>query len=286
MIYGRTSKLSATTALSATYCAAILARMPHPHLFSTNTSMARLSAEHYRANTSMTPEHTRKSGRLRDIFKSRSSASPTDMSKLQPPDPSPLPSPTVKVGFEQVGLLPSERGSSKGSEPESFAGRSTSVPAFTAPPQIDMPTTFTVLPQINMPTIALEQNGGKGVSEALQAQAKSLQAVSVPHILDTSLDASGATHADKLKKVEQREKMQAADAVAGHDTGNLSGKLSGPDRLYPFSQDSAENEAFDMGDHYIPSLPLPRPTQVPRKSRLKFSPDMASEYDRISWSTL
>jgi hypothetical protein len=78
--------------------------------------MARLSTEHYRANASMTPD--RKTSRLRGIFKSRSTTgspstadaavkSPSGLSSMSPPT-SPI-SPTVKPGFEKVGLLPSER---------------------------------------------------------------------------------------------------------------------------------------------------------------------------------
>jgi hypothetical protein len=78
--------------------------------------MARLSIEHYRANTNMTPD--RKTRRLRGMFKSRSSTgspstadvsinSPTGTSAMSSPT-SPI-SPSVKPGFEKVGLLPSER---------------------------------------------------------------------------------------------------------------------------------------------------------------------------------
>ncbi|KAF1828542.1 hypothetical protein BDW02DRAFT_615216 [Decorospora gaudefroyi] len=71
--------------------------------------MARLSAP---ANE--TPKTERKSNRFRDIFKNRSgssaSSSPTVLSKLPPTiESSPsLPSPTVKPGFQQIGILPSE----------------------------------------------------------------------------------------------------------------------------------------------------------------------------------
>jgi hypothetical protein len=78
--------------------------------------MARLSIEHYRANTNMTPD--RKTSRLRGMFKSRystgnplaadvSTNSPDGTGAVSPPT-SPI-SPSVKPGFEKVGLLPSER---------------------------------------------------------------------------------------------------------------------------------------------------------------------------------
>lgn len=75
--------------------------------------MARLSVEHFRANSVMTPEKSRKSSRLRDMFKSRSSLSPstTTDKRRDSADVSPLTSPTLKTGFEKVGLLPSERNS-------------------------------------------------------------------------------------------------------------------------------------------------------------------------------
>jgi hypothetical protein len=94
--------------------------------------MARLSTEHYRANASKTPD--RKTSRLRGIFKSRSSTgspstadagakSPTGPSSMSPPT-SPI-SPTVKPGFEKIGLLPSERKSlvNLKSELEDYGGK-------------------------------------------------------------------------------------------------------------------------------------------------------------------
>ncbi|OAK96857.1 hypothetical protein IQ06DRAFT_308795 [Phaeosphaeriaceae sp. SRC1lsM3a] len=84
--------------------------------------MARLSVERYRANAATTPENTRKNSRFRGIFRSRASMSPsTGPAKSNPKSPSQTnsqvppaspTSPTVKPGFEQVGLLPSERTSS------------------------------------------------------------------------------------------------------------------------------------------------------------------------------
>ncbi|KAK1916516.1 hypothetical protein P3342_012140 [Pyrenophora teres f. teres] len=71
--------------------------------------MARLSAP---ANE--TPKTERKSNRFRGMFKHRpdssASSSPATLTKAsQTIDSSPLPSPTVKPGFQQIGLLPSER---------------------------------------------------------------------------------------------------------------------------------------------------------------------------------
>lgn len=75
--------------------------------------MARLSAENHNSNAA-TPKSDRKSGRLRDIFKSRASSisSPSPVTSVKPlPVPSSVSSPTVKAGFQKIGLLPSERSS-------------------------------------------------------------------------------------------------------------------------------------------------------------------------------
>jgi hypothetical protein len=74
-----------------------------------DTNMARLSVA---ANA--TPKAERKSSRLRGIFKPRpgssASSSPATLQKLPPSaGSSPLSSPDVRPGFQQVGLLPSER---------------------------------------------------------------------------------------------------------------------------------------------------------------------------------
>jgi hypothetical protein len=74
-----------------------------------DTNMARLSVA---ANATPKAEH--KSSRLRGIFKPRSgssaSSSPATLQKLPPSaGSSPLSSPDVRQGFQQVGLLPSER---------------------------------------------------------------------------------------------------------------------------------------------------------------------------------
>jgi len=73
------------------------------------TDMARLSAP---AND--TPKTERKSIRFRKMFTHRpgssSSSSPATLAKAhQPIDSSPLSSPSVKPGFQQIGILPSER---------------------------------------------------------------------------------------------------------------------------------------------------------------------------------
>jgi hypothetical protein len=75
----------------------------------TENTMARLSAP---ANE--TPKTERKSRGIRNLFKHRPSSSPssspTTLANMPPfNDSSPLPSPTVRSGFKQVGLLPSER---------------------------------------------------------------------------------------------------------------------------------------------------------------------------------
>ena len=79
------------------------------HDQSQRNDMARLSAP-----ASEPPKAERKPNRLRSIFKpsssSSSSFSSTASSKRSPTAHSgPLPSPTVKHGFQQIGLLPSER---------------------------------------------------------------------------------------------------------------------------------------------------------------------------------
>jgi len=73
------------------------------------TDMARLSAP-----ASDTPKTERKSIRFRKMFTHRpgssSSSSPAKLAKAhQSVDSSPLSSPSVKPGFQQIGLLPSER---------------------------------------------------------------------------------------------------------------------------------------------------------------------------------
>ncbi len=69
--------------------------------------MARLSKEHYR-DSPATPSST--SNRLKNVFRRRMNSTSSSTSPKSPPLlGSPLPSPTVKPGFDTVGLLPSER---------------------------------------------------------------------------------------------------------------------------------------------------------------------------------
>jgi hypothetical protein len=154
--------------------------------------MARLSVEHYRANANMTPEHTRKSNRFRDIFKSRSSMSPSqaDATAKSPPEPATAPvpvsplTPTIKPGFEKVGLLPSERSSLADASRE------------------------------------LEHNGGTHVVEALRDQAKELQDASVSYNVNTSLGLANMNHANEASgnaPSEQREDRADELAQAFHD---------------------------------------------------------------------
>jgi hypothetical protein len=99
----------------------------------TEDTMARLSAP---ANE--TPKTERKSKGIRNLFKHRpsssASSSPATLANLPPlNDSSPLPSSTVRSGFKQVGLLPSERSYSslfhRGKQEEQ--GRESSVSATT-----------------------------------------------------------------------------------------------------------------------------------------------------------
>jgi hypothetical protein len=149
--------------------------------------MARLSIEHYRANTNMTPEHVRKTGRLRDMFKSRSSTgpstpndatkSPTDPSTRSPPT---LPmSPSVKPGFETVGLLPSER------------------------------VSFTDV------KIQFENNGGKRIVETLEEHGNEMAGVATLPTADTSLGASSAGHVhEALHETDEVQKNDEVNVIA------------------------------------------------------------------------
>jgi len=145
--------------------------------------MARLSVEHYRANASMTPNHVRKSSRFRDIFRSRSSSNNSliDPSTRSPPAKSPLSptSPTIKPGFDQVGLLPSEQGSI-----------------------IDVKQ-------------ALQNSGGNRLARVLDQQVQDLQGVGIPHSLDTRLDMAGVGHADEAaKNFQETEKTKEVSQIA------------------------------------------------------------------------
>ncbi|KAL5114323.1 hypothetical protein ACEQ8H_007798 [Pleosporales sp. CAS-2024a] len=129
--------------------------------------MARLSVEHYRANANMTPDHVRKTSRIRDMFKHRPSnaKSPSGSLAGSPPTKTALSplvapiSPTVRPGFDQVGLLPSERD-----------------------PIIDVKK-------------ALESNGGTRVAEVLAKHVAGLEDVSAPHSLDTGMNTTSANQA-------------------------------------------------------------------------------------------
>lgn len=151
--------------------------------------MARLSVEHYRANAAMTPETTRKSSRFRDMFKSRSSMSPPIVTansdkKSSTETDSPAPpisptSPTVKAGFEQVGLLPSERTSLADTKRE------------------------------------LDNHGGHHIVEVLEQQDKDLKGVSVPHDLDTAPDGASVGYQDRAaKQALQKSREEEADVIA------------------------------------------------------------------------
>jgi hypothetical protein len=132
--------------------------------------MARLSVEHYRANANMTPEHVRKTSRLRDMFKSRSSASPSTkesatkslpgLNSLSPPT-SPI-SPSLQPGFKKVGLFPSERES------------------------------------LLHATSELQNKGGNCVAEALKKQENDLVVVGPPLIADIDPGATIARRTDVM----------------------------------------------------------------------------------------
>ncbi|KAL1801764.1 hypothetical protein ACET3X_002106 [Alternaria dauci] len=97
----------------------------HKHEITTaeDIDMARLSAP-----ANKTPKTDRKSNRFRDIFKHRpgssASSSPATLEKLSPPGRvSPLLSPIMPPGFQQVRLLPSERSSLSSQRPTEFEAR-------------------------------------------------------------------------------------------------------------------------------------------------------------------
>lgn len=149
--------------------------------------MARLSVEHYRANASMTPDHVRKPSRFRDIFRSRPSSnnSLVDPATRSPPVKSPLSSPmsptspTIKSGFDQVGLLPSEQDSI-----------------------IDVKK-------------ALEDSDGNRLAQALEKQVQDLKGVGVPHSLDARLDMAGVGHAEEVaQNFQETEKTREVNQIA------------------------------------------------------------------------
>ncbi|KAH7381216.1 hypothetical protein DE146DRAFT_772721 [Phaeosphaeria sp. MPI-PUGE-AT-0046c] len=138
----------------------------------------------------MTPENTRRNSRFRDMFRSRSSMSPKitvtkSDSKSQPhpgleDHPTSPTLPTVKPGFEQVGLLPSERISFTDSKRQ------------------------------------LENHGGHHVVEVLDKQDKDQTGVSVPHNIVTALDDAGVSRQDHAANDALRKSLEeAADLVAG-----------------------------------------------------------------------
>lgn len=198
--------------------------------------MARLSVEHFRANATMTPEQVRKSGRFRDIFKSRSSLSPSTNSSTtklpqaadtESPPTSPT-SPTVKPGFETVGLLPSER--------VSFADAKTE----------------------------LEKRGGTHVADVLEKQEKFSKGVGILHDVDTSLDAANVSRVDMAgKKAQEDERFEEANVIAeafGDAIAMHSEEATVPAQDVPTEDDSSAQAPEEK--------PSPR---VLRRSKLSIS---------------
>ncbi|EAT80130.2 hypothetical protein SNOG_12317 [Parastagonospora nodorum SN15] len=185
--------------------------------------MARLSVEHYRANATMTPDHVRKSSRFRDIFRSRSSSnnSLVDTMTRSSPVKSPLSpptsptSPTIRPGFDQVGLLPSEQ------EPISDVKQ------------------------------ALQDSGGCRVAQALENQVRDLRGVSVPHNLDTRLDMAGVGTTDEAAKNFQetektREVNQIAEAFKDAMMENKSQRAEGVVKGEPMESVDSVNNIKDV----------------------------------------
>jgi hypothetical protein len=138
--------------------------------------MARLSVEPYRANASMEPDLTRKSSRIRDMFRSHSGHSPSMSSFLAQslPPPSPPSTPTVEVGFEQVSLLPGERKSKKKARYESFP----------TPARSSFNTTDFSFLQTKIRRSKLQQAGVQRVAESIDVlieQKEELNAGSASH---------------------------------------------------------------------------------------------------------
>ncbi|KAF1850097.1 uncharacterized protein K460DRAFT_271677 [Cucurbitaria berberidis CBS 394.84] len=133
--------------------------------------MARLSEEHFKSNTS-TP--ARKPSRFKEIFRHRPSTSSNSTSPntltSSAPIASPLASPKMRLGFEKVGLLPSERTSLDAAKRE------------------------------------LENNGGSAVSEAMEMEVHELSGEIAPHNLETGLNISGTTHADEVAEMTGNQK--------------------------------------------------------------------------------
>jgi hypothetical protein len=169
--------------------------------------MARLSIEHYRTNGAMTPDHFRKPGRILGIFKSRSSLSlPTSNTANDslpgPVSSSPLDStasPTVKSGFEKVGILPSERKSLSEAQKQ------------------------------------LENNGGNHVAQVLEMYEKNLKIVGVPYNLgaavdDESVQPVGEAAYKETEKWQNKETGTTVDAVKSmllkHEAENKGSKAN------------------------------------------------------------
>ena len=84
----------------------------------------------------------------------------------------------MKLGFEKVGLLPSER------------------------------------PSLEAATKELVNNGGMAISEAMKKPVHEVKGVSASHSLDTELDVSGATQADEVSKIEDNEENAREEHVS------------------------------------------------------------------------
>ena len=135
--------------------------------------MARLSEEHFKSNSD-TP--ARKHSRFKEIFKYRSiphsnSASPAIITTASPVL-RPLGSPTMKPGYEQVGLLPSERTS------------------------------------LETAKRLLEENGGAAVKEAIEDDLQGLKDVCMPGDLNMGHDLLGVTRADEIAKRVTKEQKE------------------------------------------------------------------------------
>lgn len=134
-------------------------------------TMARFSQEHFKSNPS-TP--MRKPSRLKEMFKHRQGsgsklASPKTLSKLPPSMTDPQASPTVKEGFEQVGLLPSER---------------------------------TSLETMNR---VLNESDGKTIIQTIESDTQEPEHMSVAPNFDPNLNVSEVTQADKVTEREAKQ---------------------------------------------------------------------------------
>ncbi|KAH7397458.1 hypothetical protein BKA66DRAFT_566564 [Pyrenochaeta sp. MPI-SDFR-AT-0127] len=141
--------------------------------------MARLSEEHYKSNPS-TP--IRKSSRFKEMFKRRpsplsSSTSPNSLTKL-PIMESPIPSPKIDPGFEQVGLLPSERIS------------------------------------LDEAKHLLEKNGGKAIKKAIEEDMKGIEMKNVPHKFDNSSNVSDAKETGNVTEMAAQHSQRQGNSAA------------------------------------------------------------------------